>query len=51
VIKLGKIDPPDGGKTEAILVIGENDSGSYEFMVVFDGVKNGSPMLFKFAQG
>ena len=28
----------------------ENDSGSYEFMVVFDGVKNGNPRLFKFAK-
>jgi hypothetical protein len=26
----------------------ENDSGSFESMVVFDGVKNGSPKLFKF---
>lgn len=51
VIKLGEIDPPEGGKAEGILVVGENDGGSYEFMLVFDGVKNGSPMLFKFARG
>jgi hypothetical protein len=48
MIKLGEIDPPNGGKAEGILVIDESDKGSYKFMVIFDGVENGGPMLFKF---
>jgi hypothetical protein len=51
MIKLGEIDPPDGGKVEGILVIDENDNGSYKFMVVFDGVENGGPMLYEFSEG
>jgi len=50
VNKLGDIDAPDGGKAEGILVLGGTDIGSYEFMIIFDGVKNGSPMLFKFSK-
>jgi Protein of unknown function (DUF3616) len=49
-IKLGDIDTPEGGKAEGILVLEETDIGSYKFMVIFDGVKNGSPMLFKFSK-
>ncbi len=51
MIKLGEIDPPDGGKAEGILVIDENDSGSYKFIVVFDGVENGGAKLFNFSGG
>jgi hypothetical protein len=50
VIKLGEIDSPDGGKAEGILVMEATGSSSYEFMIIFDGVKNGSPMLFKFSK-
>ena len=50
MIKLGEIDSPEGGKAEGILVLEETDIGSYKFMVIFDGVKNGSPMLFKFSK-
>lgn len=50
VIKFGEIKPPEGGKAEGILVLEETDSSSYKFMVIFDGVKNGSPGLFKFSK-
>jgi hypothetical protein len=50
VIKLGEIKPPDGGKAEGILVLEETDSSSYKFMVIFDGVINGSPGLFRFSR-
>jgi hypothetical protein len=50
MIKLGDIDSPEGGKAEGILVLEETGSGSYKFMVIFDGVKNGSPRLFRFSK-
>ncbi len=50
VIKLGDIDTPAGGKAEGILVMDDNNNGSYKFMVIFDGVKNGGPKLFKFSK-
>jgi hypothetical protein len=50
VIKFGEIKPPAGGKAEGILVMDENDSVSYKFMVIFDGIKNGSPGLFRFSK-
>jgi hypothetical protein len=51
MIKLGEIDPPEGGKAEGILVMDESDNGSYKFMVIFDGVENGGAMLFKSSGG
>jgi len=50
MIKLGGIDSPEGGKAEGILVLEETGSNAYKFMVIFDGVKNGSPGLFKFSK-
>jgi hypothetical protein len=49
-IKLGDIDTPAGGKAEGILVMGENNNGSYKLMVVFDGIKNGGPKLFEYSK-
>lgn len=49
MIKLGEIDPPDGGKAEGILAMDENDNGSYSFIIVFDGIENGGPTLFNFS--
>jgi hypothetical protein len=50
MIKLGEIDSPHGSKAEGILVMDANDSSSYQFMVIFDGIKNGSPKRFKFSK-
>lgn len=49
-IKLGDIDTPAGGKAEGILVMDENNNGSYKLMVVFDGIKNGAPKLFEYSR-
>ena len=50
VIKFGEIEPPAGGKAEGILILDQTGSSSYKFMIIFDGIKNGSPMLFKFSK-
>jgi hypothetical protein len=44
--KIGEVPPPDSGKAEGLLVLGESPT-AVEVLIFFDGAKNGAPVPLK----